>query len=331
MQLYVYFDNEVDASTMEKSLDLDWHPCDEGDNDQQRRSVDPVVVESRQCILHVNKHKQSKKIRSDIVAVGQTQWTSIQHTAENRRQYIFFFKSFHYDVVQQLPEIQSGNEVYHVNCYKNFTAVTPITKTPDDYPTKTANVPVLRSITPPVIASTSGFFKPQCLFCGTVKKRKQGAFELTGACETIEAAQAIQEAALVLNDTKVLPKIAGVDLVAKNAKYHHSCKSMFLMSAKRAAQKQNNQNLNTSPENSEIDTIHAYVDESIIGKKRPELLTSIYARYTDMCLIAEKDPLKNAQSLMRNLITKLSVLLFSFISLSVQISTTFQFSRYQIK
>ena len=50
MQLYVYFDTEVDASTMEKSLDLDWHPGDEGDNDQQRRSVDPVVVESRQCI-----------------------------------------------------------------------------------------------------------------------------------------------------------------------------------------------------------------------------------------------------------------------------------------
>ena len=49
-------------------------------------------------------------------------------------------------------------------------------------------------------------------------------FEFLGSCETKEAAESIQNAARILVDEQILAKIAGVDLIAKEAKYHHSCK-----------------------------------------------------------------------------------------------------------
>ncbi|KAK7065674.1 hypothetical protein SK128_026097, partial [Halocaridina rubra] len=56
-------------------------------------------------------------------------------------------------------------------------------------------------------------------------------FQRKGSCEALEAGQKIQEAAELLPDTTILSKVAGVDLVAKEAKYHHTCKSAFLLAA----------------------------------------------------------------------------------------------------
>ena len=55
---------------------------------------------------------------------------------------------------------------------------------------------------------------------------------------------------------------------------------------------------------SAIHDIQAYVEESVLGDQRPELLTSVYARYLDFCAISSETPLSNAQSLMRNLSKK---------------------------
>lgn len=81
---------------------------------------------------------------------------------------------------------------------------------------------------------SSGILPPQCLFCGVNKTRRRGPHELLGTCETLEASQSIQEAALTLNDFSMFSKISGIALIAKEAKYHHSGKSAHLMYANRA-------------------------------------------------------------------------------------------------
>ena len=62
--------------------------------------------------------------------------------------------------------------------------------------------------------------------------------------------------------------------------------------------------VSTVPSPSAIHDIQAYVEESVLGNQRPELLTSVYARYLDFCAISSETPLSNAQSLMRNLSKK---------------------------
>ena len=58
--------------------------------------------------------------------------------------------------------------------------------------------------------------------------------EKLSACETESAEISIKEAANALQDDNMLAKTAGIDFVAKEVKYHHSCKSLYLKSACRA-------------------------------------------------------------------------------------------------
>lgn len=104
------------------------------------------------------------------------------------------------------------------------------------------------------------------------KKDQTGSFELPGKCETPTANDSIRKAALTLNDSKILTKIGGDDLISKEAKYHHSCKNAYCLSGRRVEQKQGNED---HPGASTIDDIHSYVEQSIIISKRSELLTSV--------------------------------------------------------
>ena len=192
------------------------------------------------CILHVQA-KQTKKQRLDVLPFGETQWAAVQRAARKRRGKRNFTDSVYFGVVQSLPdEFPSESDVgYHVQCYKNFTAVTGDVagekETSDD-----RRVPQLRSSTPvqDQQPSSSGILPPLCLFCNKSRKRlKNGAVEFLGSCETLEASANIQEAASKLNDQEMLSKVTGADLVAKEAKYHHSCKSVYLMTANRSSAK----------------------------------------------------------------------------------------------
>ena len=95
----------------------------------------------------------------------------------------------------------------------------------------------------------------------------------------------------------MLAKVSGVDLVAKEAKYHHSCKSAYLMSVKRVpSQREPDSEEMEVPSGTLIDNIHSYFEQSVIRNKRPELLTSLFTRYLDMCTLSDvKNPLKQAK------------------------------------
>lgn len=288
---------------METSQDRDWSPT----GTETGLNV-ATTSTAKSCILHIQRPNQNKKSCQAVLTFTETQWKVVQHAAENRRNERTFEKSVYSSLVQLLPATPGENDGYHSTCYKNFTALaSESAASADDGVTR---APHLRSATPEMsdeTPSTSGIFSPNCLFCGNIKKRKKGVHELPGACETLEACQSIQEAAIIVDDSNILSKVSGVDLVAKEARYHHSCKSAFLMTASRISSSRKKQRASEETRvssNSAVQDIYGYVKQYIILQKRPELLTSVFARYMDLCSVASETPLSGAQSLMRNLSTK---------------------------
>ena len=127
--------------------------------------------------------------------------------------------------------------------------------------------------------SSSGIFPPNCIFCRSKRKRKKDwTVELLGACETLEAAKNIQDAAEVLQDKDIISKVIGVDLVAKEAKYHHTCKSTFLLRADRTSRTGAGASIIQQKGAIALKTIYDYTEKSVIVDKRAEMLTSLYDR-----------------------------------------------------
>ena len=105
--------------------------------------------------------------------------------------------------------------------------------------------------------------------------------ETLGTCETKDSEWKIQEAARTMDDQILLLRIIGIDMIAKEVKYHHSCRSDYLKSAQRRVAKSGIPTAAEDTRNS-LEEIHSYIESSVIVNKRPELLTSIYTRYMDM-------------------------------------------------
>ena len=62
----------------------------------------------------------------------------------------------------------------------------------------------------------------------------KGRVGLLGSCETLQVGNSICKVAKIRKDNKMLTKISDVDFIAKEVKYHHSCKSKYLKSVERA-------------------------------------------------------------------------------------------------
>ena len=105
----------------------------------------------------------------------------------------------------------------------------------------------------------------------------------------------------------MFPKVIGVDLIAKEAKYHHSCKSTLILAAGRAAKPQQSAadiSIDSSKDFCALSQIYGYVKQFVIINKRPELLTSVYERYVDMCIDTSETPRNTVFSPSRALTSK---------------------------
>jgi len=71
---------------------------------------------------------------------------------------------------------------------------------------------------------TTLFPQDQCIFCGKLRKYVKGSksVEILAKCETAVAEQNIKECAAAKDDYTLLGQIAGIDLRAKQARYHET-------------------------------------------------------------------------------------------------------------
>ena len=220
-------------------------------------------------------------------------WDRILCCVEARKQKKHFNESVFAEIILKLPDFPTTSHGYHSKCYRAFTAI--------QLPKNELISRTMRSSCS-FKASKNQLFPDTCLFCEEARKYKKRNLENCGACETTEAAESILNAAMVKNDTKLLIKIHDVDLIAKECKYHHSCKNKYVKSA---------QNYGTANEvvaenEQALKKIESYVETNIIDRARPELQTSVFQRYTNFCRETSGEPmvLTRPWTLTRHLLRK---------------------------
>ena len=110
------------------------------------------------------------------------------------------------------------------------------------------------------------------------KSKGRHSKEFPRNCETKDAAEAIYNAAVKCNDEHMLARISGIDLIAKEVKYHHSCKRSYLHNADKIP----------SGSSSKKPSIHdlaflelkRHIQETLVESEGAELQTSLQKRYT---------------------------------------------------
>lgn len=142
----------------------------------------------------------------------------------------------YYDVVTSLLQRPTETDGYHVAYYQKFTAVTSRTTAfSEDRKSDTSNRSVLHLCSSTraddnAKPSSSAILPATCSFCNMHrKKKKDGTIELLGKNEELPVTDKIQAAAELFQDQVILSKVISGDLVSKKAKYHHLCKSAYLL------------------------------------------------------------------------------------------------------
>ena len=125
----------------------------------------------------------------------------------------------------------------HRWCFKNFTNVSrlrsrSVTPVP---PTTAAQSRVSGRSSCTSRPSAAIFPQDKCIFCGINRKYKKGSrtLEVLAKCLTETAETVIKEAARSKDDFRLLGEIDGVDLIAKEARYHESCRKDYVRKAER--------------------------------------------------------------------------------------------------
>ena len=81
----------------------------------------------------------------------------------------------------------------------------------------------------------------------------------------------------------MLARISSIYFVSKEVKYHHTCKTAYVMKSKRSKERKEEQP--TTQEKNQpsaaLKEIERYVLDYVLDKKRAEKYVSVYERYKD--------------------------------------------------
>lgn len=120
-------------------------------------------------------------------------------------------------------------ELYHPNCYRQYTAV----KRPreDKAQEPESKSPRIETRTSSYLPKTDklGILEGKCVFCGKTRKKKKGKEESLIAIATKEGCDTLMQRAHISKNNHFRSLIlCGVDLIAKEGKYHGSCRVKFM-------------------------------------------------------------------------------------------------------
>lgn len=245
------------------------------------------------CIIHTG-----PSIPDQLLELNDEKWIVLQKAKEARRQSKNYQSSKYRPVIEGFPLEPSIRDRYHSKCYKNFTAVSVSAKLP-----KLGKQ--LRSAAVSPSTSTAALFGEECIVCDKFAKRSQNkGYEYPSKIETTQAVAKINDVVRILNLDNIRMKITGVDLIAKEAKVHNTCRSRKIKATSRQ-NKATHDDEHVQEQRSKkelggqvLDSIFVYVDKFIIKNRRPEHLKSLYDPYIDSCVDLEiEPPISSAQYL----------------------------------
>lgn len=169
----------------------------------------------------------------------------------------------------------------HRKCYQMFTNIGHIKSRKRQHTAD--NDESMPSTSKRQKSSSSAVLFPsqECLFCGRNRIQSKGRSEYLTKCVTETAAVAIQCSAEEKNDFELLGKIKDVDLCAREAHYHNSCRRDYTRKDDRNLNADVDDELveNYSAHCDAFDHIREHVEEHIIHKGNVERTTLLKEKY----------------------------------------------------
>ena len=191
--------------------------------------------------------------------------------------------------------------MYHPRCHRQYTAV----KRPKYEEEPKAKKPRIKTRKSSDLPETDkqGLLKGRCVFCGKQRKKKKGKEEplfsmaTTGGCDTL-----VQHAHRSTNDHFKSLIMGGINLIAKEAKCHKSCRVLFMHEAEMPGP-------NTcTPHNfhkKAFRVLSTFIDEEVIQNNKALLVSSLLDKYKVEYASSGGDPQDLASYTSQNLIRKI--------------------------
>ena len=183
---------------------------------------------------------------------------------------------------------QPEGHFYHSQCFSQFCAVKR-PSSPNREQCETSSKTTLLSSSLPG-TNDKGVLKHSCVFCGKTRKRKRDrTTESLHQCITSNGSKAIICAARNKGDTRILA--IGEDLIAKEVKYHHSCRRDYLREES-MERKPAEANTNRKIHNEAFEKISVFLQNEVINKQTPMMASAVLRMYKEeytACGGAEED------------------------------------------
>ena len=183
-----------------------------------------VSAGEKDCIVHCCVTKDPVKPLSFIA------FTSIHNAKKIRQEQSIGSNRFDQVCANIPPTHDPDNQGMHRKCFKSFINVAALRKRKAEENLDVDDLTGLaRSSTRISVSGASILFPQECVFCDkSVKKKKSRETEYLTKCVTQCAENSIKEVAKVKQDFKLLGKIDGVDLRAREAMYHETCRRDYV-------------------------------------------------------------------------------------------------------
>ena len=191
-------------------------------------------VGSKVCIVHYHDLKTDTEI-SNMTDVSFNKILTSASVRQGRSIASQRLDSICQTIPHEFDKLKHG---YHRKCYQLFTNVKKFAQ-PDQ--TESSSVPAKDPVPEKVSSRISGrstasnpisslLFPNRCIFCGLERRSITGSTrkENLTTCVTKEAESRIKEVATLSRRYDILAKVEGVDLIAREAKYHESCRGKFI-------------------------------------------------------------------------------------------------------
>lgn len=185
------------------------------------------TVQRLLCIIHC----ETVNSKLDVKPLTEQSWKKINETVHERKLVAGSSSSVYDDICDNIPtEPNFRNHGFHRECYKRFTCIKGsrkrklCTESPCE-PSKKKRHPSGQKVL---------FPSDQCIICGKecrwIVRKSKGVSKRDRLvkCVTLNAEESIKLAAEKKDDTEMLRKVAGEDLVAKEAHYHEECRRAYI-------------------------------------------------------------------------------------------------------
>ena len=166
---------------------------------------------------------------------------------------------------------------YHSSCYRSYTATKRIQNPLPADEEEPVSKKVTRSVSELPKSDQQGLLKGACIFCGLSRKKLKGREEQLYKISTLEGSRSLKTQAPFSGNERIKSLMrSGVDLIAKEAEYHKTCRVQFDNETKQALASTNEMPTLRQCHQLAFITLKNFVEEQTTTDSLPLLILNLY-------------------------------------------------------